>query len=289
MLSAVARIRAHQAMAAFRKAPRRARIPRQHSPTAIEADYAKQLVVIVDVLRPTIDRVIAELPALLARNDAERVDDTPLRHIRTLFAGARVALERMLRPSILDNLARRYAHAASAFQRSQLGRQIRAAIGIDITLGDQSVPAMIDVFAHENVALITKLGHAALSDVETTVARAFSAGHRAESVAADIAKRIGVHERHARLIARDQIGKLTGAVNDARQRELGIDQWRWRTVRDQRVRASHRALERQSEEKPFGPGNPALEDGSPVIPGRPVFCRCYREPVFDSLLAAVGV
>jgi uncharacterized protein with gpF-like domain len=47
------------------------------------------------------------------------------------------------------------------------------------------------------------------------------------------------------------------------------------------VRKHHVALEKQSEETPFPYASPPPEG----LPGEPILCRCYAEPVFDDLLA----
>lgn len=288
----VARVQAHNALrAVLGRRKRLGRMPRQQPPLAIEAAYARDLVAIVNVTRPLFDRLIDRLPELLhGAHEARgiRQDEGETQRLRAVFDQAGKRLEGALRVGNLEDLARRHAHATSAFQRGQLARQVQAALGIDIATHDRRVPAMIDHFVHENVALVRKLGRTSLGDLETLVTRAFRTGGRAQSIAKEIAARYGVHERHARLIARDQIGSLNGAINEARQRELGLTEWRWRTVRDERVRPTHRALERQSEERPFSDTNPALEDGVPVVPGQPILCRCYREPVFDSLLETVA-
>ncbi len=56
----------------------------------------------------------------------------------------------------------------------------------------------------------------------------------------------GIATRHARLIARDQIGKLNGQVTAARHQELGVKSFIWRTAGDDRVRPEHEELEGES-------------------------------------------
>lgn len=199
---------------------------------------------------------------------------------------ARMLLDRA-RDSIAGGGASQAEHAAAAaaadvseHQRKQLGKQSKAALGVDITplLADPKMAARIDAFVHENVSLIKSLGTNTLDELEKLITRGLADGMRAEQLGAEIAKRWGIAERHARLIARDQIGKLNGQITRARHKELGIARFRWLTMRDPKVRPRHRPM----EGKVF-----AYEgaDVPPFFPGQEICCRCQEEPVFDDILA----
>lgn len=297
----IATVRAHRAMAdltgrdhhgrlirGHRLGPRRP-LPRQQHPKLIESDYARELVAIVDV-RAAIKPLLDELPSLLTSARAARGDTAIPREVRLdandtirarqLIEQARRAIGAGLNPHTLDGLARRYAQATTRFQKEQLGRQVRAAIGVDIVTNDRFVPAMIEHFAAANAALIKSLANRSVDDIEKIVGRAFTTGARAEDVDTDIADRYGVTERHARMIARDQIGSLNGQVNASRQRELGIAKFVWRSMEDERVRPEHEVLDGQV----FSYDDPPAEG----LPGEPVLCRCGAEPVFDELLAQLA-
>ena len=81
-------------------------------------------------------------------------------------------------------------------------------------------------------------------------------------------------EKHVRLIARDQVSKLNGQLNRARQVSAGIEKFVWRTQRDPRVRDAHEAIDG---------GVFSWTDGAPEIgfPGEPIQCRCYGLAVID--------
>lgn len=179
-----------------------------------------------------------------------------------------------------ERAAESAARQVGDHQKRQLARQSAAALGVDITplLADPKWAARIDGFVHENVALVESLGRSTLGELEKMITRALADGRRAEALGAEIAKRWGIAERHARLIARDQIGKLNGQITRARHEELGIARFRWLTMRDPRVRPRHRPM----EGKVFayvGKGAP------PFFPGQEICCRCGEEPVFDDIMA----
>jgi SPP1 gp7 family putative phage head morphogenesis protein len=211
----------------------------------------------------------------------DRMDGGDVARARGLIDKARASLDRnALNPHNLKALADRYASATTVFQKAQLARQVKAALGVDLVLSDPKVPGLVEKFVHEGVARIESLGNRSLDDVSRVVAHAFTTGDRAEDVSADIAKRYDISERHARFIARDQIGTLTGQVNAARQVEIGIARFRWRSMEDERVRPEHAVLDGQE----FSYDDPPSEG----LPGTPYICRCGAEPVFDGIVAAVN-
>jgi SPP1 gp7 family putative phage head morphogenesis protein len=260
--------------------------PRQEIPKNIEADYARSIIQLLEPSRAVLRELVDGLPALLdraraARGDsADRTDASAIDELRAMIRRARVALDDAMNPQRLDDLARRYGEATSDHQRNQLKRQVQAVLRIDLVTADPKIPAMIDHFAHYNAQLITSLGDDSLKDVEKVVSRAFTTGQRAEDVAAEIADRYGITDRHARMIARDQIGTLNGQLAAARQQEIGVSRFTWRTVHDERVREEHALLDGEV----FDYDSPPDEG----LPGEPIMCRCSAEPVLTDILEAAA-
>jgi SPP1 gp7 family putative phage head morphogenesis protein len=188
--------------------------------------------------------------------------------------------KRKLKEADVSRAARSTGFKVSDNQKAQLKSQAKQALGIDVQFKDKSLVAKIEHFTAENVSLIKSLQSTVYSDIEKIVIRAIVAGTPSKEVAKEIAERFGVAENHARLIARDQIGKLYGQVNQARQQELGVTKFIWRHVGDRRVRSEHRARQTRSLKEPYDMDNPP--DGE--YPGVPVQCRCHMEPVFESIV-----
>jgi len=94
--------------------------------------------------------------------------------------------------------------------------------------------------------------------------------------------------RRAATIARDQIGKLNGEMNQLRQTNLGVRRYRWSTSQDERVRDGHRKLNGtiQLWAKP-----PVVDErtGERGHPGQPIQCRCSAIPIIDDVLADAGL
>lgn len=257
-------------------AKRRSRMPRQRWPQVIYREYLRNLMMILDDVRALLAPLLDQLPRLTEAAAAVRKDDVDHEGMRSLIEIAREKMRRQLSTSALDQLARQFADRTGKFQKDQLMRQARAALGVDIFIGDRKLRASVDAFAAENVALIRTLGESTFADIEMMSTRALTTGVRHEDLAKQIQAKFGNSANRAKLIARDQIGKLYGQVNADRQKELGLTSFVWRTVGDERVRDEHAAL----EGKTFKYDDPP--DGE--LPGEPINCRCSAEPDFSGIL-----
>lgn len=256
--------------------PRR-RVPRQLEPIAIQREYALELLRYTALARDLLAPLFAELPRLLEHAAIERRDAGEGRRVRQLVDTAQARLAAAVKPDDIERLAQKFAERTSTFQRQQLGRQTKAALGADVFIGDRKLAALTDGFIAENVALIRDLPGNLIKDVEGRILRAIQDGKLYGDLAAELDDAFGIGDRRATLIARDQIGKAYGKINAARQREMGIERFVWRTVNDRRVRSAHRAIEGQVFR---------LDQGHPTegLPGEPILCRCWAEPVYQDLL-----
>lgn len=239
----------------------------------------------------SIDDFKAKLTELAPGEKIAHADAGEGRKARQLVDEARARISAGLNVSRLEALAEKFGKRVTDQQRGELSKQVKAALGVDIVAHDANVPAMLDHFTAENVALIKRIPARLFDDVETRVTRAFASGRRHEDLAKEIEKAEGISENAARLIARDQIGKLNGQVNASRQQELGITSFRWRTVGDERVRGDPDGLypkakpsHYERDNKTYSYDDPPNGDDGPELPGEPVNCRCTAEPVFDDLL-----
>ena len=260
-------------------ARRRARLPQQVPPRPIEREYAAALRAIVNRLRRELEPLFAALPRLLERAARERAD-ADSDEVDRLIADAERRMSDALDPTAVKTLARKFAARTETYQRVQLERQTRAALGADVFQGDPRLAALTDGFVAENVALIKDIPVKILGEIERSVTRAVTGGVLHRTLAKELDERFAVGERRAALIARDQVGKFYGAVNGARQRELGVDAYIWRTARDERVRHHHSA--REGERFLWS------EPPSDGHPGQPILCRCYAEPDFTAILEQAG-
>ena len=280
----IAEIRARRAMMALtgRRRHRRRPLPRQLQPDAIRLSYFRALLQVLDQARALIKRATPRLEELVrvaaaARGDArldmsdDEINDLIDRLAEQFFAE--------FTNTRLAEFAAGFARRTSAFQREQMARQFRAALGIDIVRAEPWLEPRIRAFTSENVALIKSIPQKYFTEVEKNVVQGMRQGFRWEEIAKDLDDRYEVAEGHAKLVARDQVGKFMGELNQQRQQDLGVTSFIWRTARDNRVREAHQALEGEE----FSWDSPPAEG----IPGEPINCRCQAEPVLAQIFEAL--
>lgn len=279
----VREIRARRAlMKSLGVLPRRRAMPRQVQPDTVRRAYFAALLevtgrareLVQELLLPVLPQLVAQAAA--ARTDAVRADETVGSSINAILDQIADRWFAEFPNERLAELARSFGDRTSEFQWAQLRRQFRAALGVDLYRSEPWLAPKVAAFTEENVALIKSVASDYFGDLEKRLVRGMREGERWEDLAATVEERYGVSESRAKLIARDQTGKLYGDLNRTRQKQLGVAKYRWRTMRDNRVRSEHE--DREGEEYDW---NDPPEDGHP---GEPVNCRCYGDPILDDLL-----
>lgn len=287
----------------------RKKLPRQQPPVLIENAYARAMAaLVVPRMRAAFAPLLQSLPAILQRAaqarkidaaelafqlyqrsamsaathgrvmlrmDAARRDAGEGREARDMIEAARARLTASINTSDLEDLAKKFSAQTSSYQRIQLGRQTEAALGVNILSTDRKIEPIADAFVDTNVGLIKNLSDKVAGDVQSVVLRAIQDGKLHPQIAKDLDAKFQFGEDRAKLIARDQVGKLYGQVNAARQRNLGVEKFVWRSVGDERVRPEHAAR----DGKEFTYDDPPEGE----LPGEAVLCRCWAEPVFDDI------
>ncbi len=262
-------------------------LPRQVDPRLLEGEYARHLLAFVSPrITAAFADLEAELPRLLAsaaleRFDALRLDAGEGKRVRELVKQAREKMRGSILTPELEKLAEEFARKTSTFQRMQLGRQVKAALGVDIFTGDARIAPLMEAFVDANVGLITKTTDDVAGRIESNVLRAVQDGKPWDVFRGELMEDFGYGRARAELIARDQIGKFYGQANAARQREMGVTQFIWRTSGDERVRDEHDEIDGDTFSYDEG-GHPT--EG---LPGEAIQCRCSAEPDFSTILDAL--
>jgi SPP1 gp7 family putative phage head morphogenesis protein len=226
--------------------------------------------------------LIERLPELARmaglRADAEHFDQSPWRalldHIMRDITSRYARAESFAREAAEDA-----AGQMSIFNRREINRQMRSAIGIDIFADDPDLVDALEQFVTDNVAAITTTSPQNFQTIERIVNNGFRAGQRASTVADQLVKQLGVQQSKAEFWARDQIGSLNGQLTRQRQKDIGVEEYIWRTSMDERVRETHRALEGTKHSWDDPPTVGARE----VHPGEDYNCRCTAEPVIPGV------
>lgn len=254
-----------------RKGPRKVRrsgIPRIDL-SAVERDYFSDLGAIVgrseDLLRGTILEDLDLLLPLPSSSDLARAGAAA--RIQARFERMEKQIEELAARA--RRIASRNIDVAENIHRQQVRSQL-SSIGFDVYRETPQLAVQVAGFTKVNTKLITSIPATELDRVESLLLDAVRQGRRHEAVAKDIEREFEIATNRAKLIARDQIGKISSDLSRARMTANGVTKGVWRTSRDERVRDAHEAREGRTFD---------LDNGiEGEHPGGPIRCRCYTEP-----------
>lgn len=258
-----------------------ARLPRARFPVAAEQRYEREL---TNLVRRELSGKIGELVARWTRlttNDAKsstrkREYVTGPNELDQVIEGIGVSLSAAVERTSWLNEA---GNLCAKGNGEAIVEQLRGVAVVRPLASQPWLAPLLDVWRANNVALIGRLGDAARERLSATIGDAWDSG----ASIADLERRLGedadIVGRRARLIARDQVGKLNGQLTMLRQSALGIEHYVWQTTMDERVRQTH--ADRHGERFAWAEPPP---DGHP---GTPIQCRCTAAPDIDDALDAL--
>jgi SPP1 gp7 family putative phage head morphogenesis protein len=158
--------------------------------------------------------------------------------------------------------------------------QVKQVTGVAPFRSEPWLQGTLNNSVSQNVSLITTLHEDYFKDIEFETLNGLERGLSTREIAKNIQKKTGASKNRARLIAQDQVSKLNASLASRRASDLGVKRFRWSTSSDERVRASHRAL----NNKIFTYKDGASVDGDTnVLPGQPIRCRCVAVPIISSI------
>lgn len=198
-------------------------------------------------------------------------------HIRRIAASIESLSKRFGNiQGVADRLAALAVRKAAGESDAAFKKAVQNAVGIDISsiISSGQIGDEIALATRANVALIKSIPQQYFDRIEQSIWTNTGQGMRYDAIKADLLKIDGVTETRAKRIARDQMGKINGAITQARQTSVGLTKYIWRTSNDERVRDSHAA----HEGKVFDWNNPPADTGHP---GEDYECRCIAEPYID--------
>lgn len=295
-------------------------------PIAIENQYAQELEALAarwfdmvgQALLPALERIerpstveqqhetllvdVAPRPDYFFRGDAEPEPDDlepqPLPAMRARLLGSEydaVQVEELLRSlrigyeatqGAIPSIVATAMAGVDSFNAEQASRVFRSVLGVDIVAPSTGISPILEAAIQQRARLITRYTDDMIAKTERLVDEAVRTGMRASALANDI-EALGKKSRgEAERIARDQIASANGELTKARQEQVGVTTYVWRTMNDERVRKDHAKLD----------GTIHRWDEPPIVdsrtgrrrnPGGDYQCRCYAEPdMTDIFLAA---
>lgn len=268
--------------------------PIQRYPSAIERIYNRELQKIVSKLVSlTRSTVYPQIPAILQDaestrpvSDSQHMDDYS-DQIRDIINATQLGFETEYPDVRLQNIATDIALQTSDFNRVQLQKVFNQMVGVDVFFNEPWLSQEMGAFVNSNVDLIKTVPQRYFNDIEGIMFRGAQQGIRNEEIRSEIISRYGVTRNNARRIARDQIGKFNGQLTQLRQQELGVKDYTWRTVGDERVRGNPSGLYPTASPSHFARDGEKFKWSKPPSdghPGWPIQCRCWAEPILDDFL-----
>lgn len=172
-------------------------------------------------------------------------------------------------------MVQKFGQSTAAWSQKQWARQLKPYVGTDMyPPGDPLVKQTLEKWASDNLTMIKSLGNEQIASLEEVVQKGVQRGQTMTDIRKAIqAKNSEFTGWRAKLLARDQTGKLNGSLARTRSVAAGVDKYMWRGVLDQRERSSHESLE----------GSTRSWNGGGIIPGEEILCRCTSEPALDDI------
>ena len=207
-----------------------------------------------------------------------------------------------------DDITWRWMASLDKDTRAAFHRGLQDSIGVDIAafVDTPEMQLVLHGATLEAAGLIRSIPRDYFGEIAQAVADNYTGRPLPEgrSLLEEIEHINGNNKSRAKLIARDQSSKLIGRVNQARQQSIGVEMYRWRTIKDQRVVGKPGGMypignnvhgnHYKMEGKLCKWDDPTVisYDGGltwvkrdadmPIThPGQDIQCRCHPEPVID--------
>ena len=218
------------------------------------------------------------------KSDADRLQVAQTLTQLSLQAQARV-------DAVASSMSRTFVGSVDAANKKAIEGSIAKAFSVDFAtiIDSPFIAGQLEMSIAENVALIKSIASEHWSKVGQAVLDNYRGVPLPDGVS--LTKRLqdmgGITQRRAKFIARDQTSKLNSALNESRNRENGIEEYIWRTSRDERVVGTPGGKYPKGSK---GHGDHYKREGkrfrydTPPADGQvgaSFGCRCHGEPVVN--------
>lgn len=262
-------------------------------PAALERSYSALLLRMVDaVARTCRETMVPVYGSAASQRAAEFRADAWSDVVEAAIARLSLAIDSPLQEG--KRAMMRIPRQAIAFGRGAFQRWAQAVMGVRAVQSEFGLDELMNVWARENSDLITSIGRDYLNGVSQRTVQFVTSGRDPRAYAEELRKLHGLTRARAKLIARTEVAKLNSQITEFRQRKIGVQEYTWRTSKDERVRESHKALEGKicRWDDPSVYRDPVLNIWKPRSliggfighPGRDYQCRCTAEANVLSVL-----
>jgi SPP1 gp7 family putative phage head morphogenesis protein len=209
------------------------------------------------------------LPAYGALIDKLTRDDeqTGLAGALQTLAGQLGSVVTSLRPRLA-----RWINAFSGWHDNRFAQTVNAAVGVDpkVFMSPTEIAATIDVALERNAALVKDVSDQMQGKIAQAIWAGVSQQKPRDAMAKELAEVVGISRKRAKRIAVDQTTKLSANLDEIRQKEAGLEEYKWRSSHKLHPRPWH--AERDGKVFDF------TEIPADDMPGIPPFCGCKKQP-----------
>ena len=279
-------------------------------PHGVEAKYYRQLQTYFKPLTDYVKKYINENMESLLRGDAAaniKLDAIPGESYRNMIYNLENWLS-IYMPDISETPESannnvifaglgKTADETMAFSEKEFKKIIDKGIHVNVPTSAPWWDDMKASWAEDNYTLITSNARKYVEQINILTEQAIVNGMSPGKLKDEIFKATeSLSDKHCKLLARDQMGKLNGQITQAQMQEIGLDLYVWSTSYDDRVRDSHALMEgllcRWDDASVCSYDNGKTWEPRPagavdLHPGQDIQCRCIGLAFYPELEAEV--
>lgn len=218
------------------------------------------------------------LHAIAAATRAEIIPSYRVELVRDARESNFEALRRVVRSLVMstNGQVKQLLELESMKHTERFHEAARSAFKIDLksVVKSEDLEAYIDAAALRNAGLVTGMTDDLVKQIQTLTTNSLISGETVKTLQGKLKAQFDISDNRARLIARDQTNKLNADLNKIRHKQAGVEEYVWRTSRDERVREDHRRV--NGEQYKYGE---ATGTNSGAEPGQDIQCRCIAQAV----------
>ncbi|MFF5994269.1 minor capsid protein [Lysinibacillus sp. KU-BSD001] len=252
-------------------------VPPTRFPDAVAVSYSRAIRQLVrEMGKETLsiyDSLIKNEIIIYSRADSRGfVMDGPFDVIKNALGRIKSAAANAFSKRRVNTLVSSFVKNLNQVNKKNMQQQGRVR-GIDPTQGENWLDTFMQEAVEKNVGYITNIHDTFTEKIEDIILNGVKNGDGYKQIRKQLVEQVGMSHRRAQFIAVDQSGTLFGQMTAKRHQNMGVNRFKWRTSKDERVRDSHKIL----ENKIFSYDDPPKVG----LPGEDFHCRCIALPVFD--------
>lgn len=150
-------------------------------------------------------------------------------------------------------------------------------VSADAMIKREGLTPQYNALVEETIAWVEKNADDTLAYMTNNTLRMMAEGSTLEEIESGYKLEKSKRVNDAKFIARNQLSTYNGMQNKIRYQKLGIQQAKWVTAQDERVRKCHAA--RNGKVFDLSKGLHSSCDGKTLQPGQDYNCRCIAQPI----------